>query len=234
VRREGGQLEATRLNQNMLSSMPLCFNVFGQLRAHQPAAVQLMRTLLGRDIVELISLRVGDRRIDGIECEWAPYRRDHLDDGSAFDAVLAARLSDDTRLLVAVETKYIDSFSRDPNNPEKDAKYRRICADFGMAATAFAQLGEPATRQLLRNVLLTESVRRGGKDSPAVADDALTIVFARDDDIPAREAVAALEAQRGRLTTAVRFLGHGELADAASRIPELAGWAKAFRGRYLL
>ena len=67
VRREGGQLAATRLYQNMLSSMPLCFSVFGHLRAHPTAAVQLMRPLLGRDIVELISLRVGDRLIDGVE-----------------------------------------------------------------------------------------------------------------------------------------------------------------------
>jgi hypothetical protein len=232
VRREGGQLEATRLFQNMLSSMPLCFNVFGHLRAHPDAAVELARVLLGRDVVELVSLHVGDRPIDGIECEWAPNRRDHLDDGSAFDAVLAARLSDDTRLLVAVETKYVDTFSRDPNDPTKDAKYRRICVDFGMTDTAFDALRGTATRQLLRNVLLTESVRRGGKHSTPVAEEALAVVFARDDDTAARAAVEAVEAQRGGLTAGVQFVGHSELADAASRIPQLAEWAVVFRRRY--
>ena len=34
VQSEGGQLEETRLFTNMLSSMPLCFSVFGHLRAH--------------------------------------------------------------------------------------------------------------------------------------------------------------------------------------------------------
>jgi hypothetical protein len=39
VKREGGQLEQGRLFTNMLSSMPLAFNVFGHLRAHPDAAI---------------------------------------------------------------------------------------------------------------------------------------------------------------------------------------------------
>jgi hypothetical protein len=233
VRREGGQLEATRLFQNMLSSMPLCFSVFGHLRARPHAAAQLLGTLLERNIAELIDVRVGDRRINGIECEWAPQRRDHLKDGSAFDAVIAARRSDNTRLLVAVETKYIDTFSRDKNSKDKDAKYRQFCADFGMSDSAFDALGGPATRQLLRNVLLTESVRRWGSSSSPVANEGLTVVFARDDDDAARAAVAAIDRERGHLVTSVRFVGHGELADVASGIPEISDWAAAFRRRYL-
>src|SRR5215213_6649233 len=42
VRSEGGQLEQTRLFTNMLSSMPLCFSVFGHLRAQSEASVALL------------------------------------------------------------------------------------------------------------------------------------------------------------------------------------------------
>jgi hypothetical protein len=217
----------------MLSSMPLCFSVFGHLRAHPEGAVALFGALLGRDVVELLHVAIGNRPIDGIECEWAPERRDHLDDGSAFDAVVAARTSDGRRLLVAVETKYVDTFSRDPQNSDKDDKYRGFCQCFGMADTAFEELRGPATRQLLRNVLLTESVRRGGAAGEAPFDEALTVVLARDDDAAARSAVASLEAQRGDLVTGIRFIGHGELAHAATAVAGLASWAAEFRRRYV-
>jgi hypothetical protein len=234
VRREGGQLDEKRLFTNMLSSMPLCFSVFGHLRAHPTAAVAVLRDLLGRDIVALESASVRSRVIQQIECEWAPERRNHLDDGSAFDAVVAARLEDGRRLLVAVETKYIDAFSRDPKNATKDAKYRGFCERFGMAEGAFDALKGTATRQLLRNVLLTESVRRGGEDSQEGFDDAVTVVLARDDDDAARRAVLVVQAYRGHMPTDVTFVGHGRLADAAARVSDLAAWAADFRRRYVV
>lgn len=234
VRSEGGQLEQVRLFTNMLSSMPLCFSIFGHLRTQPEAAAVVLSSITGRDIAGFERVTVGRRTIDGIECEWAPERGEHLDDGTAFDAVVAARLADGRRLLIAVETKYVDNFSRDKNDPEKDRKYRRFCEHFGMAPTAFDALKGPATRQLLRNVLLTESVRRGGSSaSGAVFDDALTLVLARDDDAAARSAVAAVDRERGGLPTAVAFVGHGQFADGASTVDGLDEWAGRFRRRYV-
>ena len=234
VRSEGGQLEQARLFTNMLSSMPLCFSVFGHLRAHPEAAAVLLSSLTGRDIAGFERVTVGRRTIDGTECEWAPERREHLDDGTAFDAVVAARLADGRRLLIAVETKYVDTFSRDKDDPAKDRKYRIYCERFGMAPTAFDALKGPATRQLLRNVLLTESVRRGGaKADDELFDEALTMVLARDDDGAARSAVSAIDDQRGNLRTAVAFVGHAELAVAASAVAGLDEWASRFHSRYV-
>ena len=239
VRDEGGQLEQVRLFTNMLSSMPLAFSVFGHLRAHRVAAASVLSRLLGLPITGLDRVDVRGRVVDGIECEWAPEPQEHLQDGSAFDAVVAARLADGTRLLVAVETKYVDSFSRDPGpekdrrRPEKDDRYRRTCESFGMAPGAFGRLGEYPTRQLLRNVLLTESVRRGGSEGGPVFDHALTLVLARDADDGARDAVQRVAADRGGMPTRVLFRGHGELTDAAAAVPELRKWAVLFRRRYL-
>ncbi len=233
VSREGGQLEVSRLFTNMLSSMPLAFSVFGHLRAHRVAAAQVLSRLLGLPVTGLERVDVGQRVIAGIECEWAPEPREHLRDGSAFDAVVAARLVDGRRLLVAVETKYVDSFSRDAPDPEKDRKYRGFCERFGMADGAFDRLGRYPTRQLLRNVLLTESVRRGGASGGPVWDDALTLVLARDDDRSARQVVDRLRADRGVMPTRVLFRGHGDLADAAAAVPGLGEWAALFRRRYL-
>lgn len=232
VQQESGQLEPTRLFTNMLSSMPLCFSVFGHLRAHRTAAVRLLTDLLALDVAELVPVQVGSRVIDGIECEWAPERREHLHDRTAFDAVVSARLADGRSLLVAVETKYVDTFSRDPQRERTDAKYRARCEEFGMPEGAYERLREPATRQLLRNVLLTESVRRGGSTGTPVFAEAVTVVLARDDDTSARAAVDAVRADRGAMRTDVRFVGHGELAAAAERDADLADWAGRFKQRY--
>jgi hypothetical protein len=233
VQREGGQLEKDRLRTNMLSSMPLAFSVFGHLKAHGTAAVRLFSDLFDLDVAELVSVQVGSRMIDGIECEWAPDRREHLDDRTAFDAVVSARLADGRSLLIAVETKYVDSFSRDPQRERTDAKYRARCEDFGMAKGAYDRLREHTTRQLLRNVLLTESVRRGGSTGTPVFDEAVTVVLARDDDTSARAAVEAVGADRGTMRTDVRFIGHGQLATAAERNADLVDWAGRFRQRYV-
>ncbi len=239
VGREGGQLDRSRLFTNMLSSMPLAFSVFGHLRAHRVAAAQVVSRLLGLPVTGLDRVAVGRRVIDGIECEWAPEPREHLQDGSAFDAVVAARLADGASLLVAVETKYVDSFSRDPGperdrrRPEKDDRYRRACESFGMAPGAFGRLGEYPTRQLLRNTLLTESVRRGRSDDGPAFDRAVTLVLARDADDGARAAVERLTADRGAMPTRVLFRGHGDLADAAVAVPGMEEWVASFRRRYL-
>ena len=233
VKGEGGQLEQTRLFTNMLSSMPLAFSVFGHLRAHPAAALAVLSALTGRQLTDLVVVAVGQRVIYGIECEWAPRRQDHLNDGTAFDAVVAARLDDGRRLLIAVEVKYTDTFSRDPHPERNDHKYEGVCRTFGMPATAFEALKGNETRQLLRNVLLTESVRRGGQTGPQQFDEALTLVFARDDDAAARSAVAAVDRQRGEMTTRVAFVGHREFADAAAGVDELSEWAARFRRRYV-
>jgi hypothetical protein len=61
-----------------------------------------------------------------------------------------------------VETDYVDSSSRDPRRDRTDAEYRSRCEEFGMADGSCCRLRDHATRQLVRNVLVTESVRRGG------------------------------------------------------------------------
>lgn len=66
-----------------------------------------------------------------------------------------------------------------------------------------------------------------------MCDDATALVVARDDDGAARAAVDAVRNQRGEMVTDVRFIGHGDLADAAERVPELSGWAQFFRRRYV-
>jgi len=70
VRRTGGTLEEDRLYRNMLSSMPLCFNIFGSLGTH-PAFVRLIQALVDSEA----------SIVGAVSCEWAPPSR--LSDSSA-------------------------------------------------------------------------------------------------------------------------------------------------------
>jgi len=75
---QGGTLDVNRVRFNMLSSMPLCFNLFGELRAHPQSAARVLAGALELPIAE----------ITGIEVEWTPAGTHPLGDRTAFDAVI--------------------------------------------------------------------------------------------------------------------------------------------------
>ena len=76
MREAGGTLEPTRLKKNMLSSMPVCFNLFGALRG-EPGLLELIRTTLDPEATSIVR----------VDCEWAPPPAEALSDKTAFDAV---------------------------------------------------------------------------------------------------------------------------------------------------
>ena len=61
VQREGGTLRRDRLFGNLLSSMPLCFNVFG-VRGDHPDFVWFLRQTFAPDAIS----------VERVLCEWSP------------------------------------------------------------------------------------------------------------------------------------------------------------------
>ena len=126
VHRAGGTLDPNRLRRNMLSSMPLCFNLFGFLRAHRAAASRVLSTVFTLDIAQITQ----------IEVEWAPQPEQHLGDRTAFDAFIAYQRADGARGFIGVETKYTEPFSSDSKLPASGrVVYRSRTAD--LANTTF-------------------------------------------------------------------------------------------------
>ncbi|HXV93870.1 MAG TPA: hypothetical protein VD813_11270, partial [Pseudonocardia sp.] len=119
LRRVDGLAEPDRLWRNMLSSQPLAFSVAGELRAHPKAAVAVFAELTGRPVAGLAAIGGldDDHRLDGIEAEWFPPRELHTRDRSGFDIAAALRLADRSRILLTIEVKYVDGFSRAPLEP---------------------------------------------------------------------------------------------------------------------
>lgn len=91
-------LDAERLWCDLLSSMPLCFNLFGE------AAVDLdhARNTFALGWPDLPG------HIEEVRFEWSPGRRDrdYLNNRSAFDAAVLTRAADGSRGVLGIETKY--------------------------------------------------------------------------------------------------------------------------------
>lgn len=92
------QLESVRLRTNLLSSMPLCFNLFGELWDRPEEATKAL----------LAWLPGFQGEVEEVRFEWSPGRRDagYLGNQTAFDVAFLSRLPEGGRGVVGIETKY--------------------------------------------------------------------------------------------------------------------------------
>ena len=215
IQAEGGTVNVDRLRRNLLSSQPLCFNIFGHLQAHPGAAAAVLSDTFGVAIDEIVH----------IEVEWAPLRRSHLGDRTAFDAIVDFRAGGRRRFL-AIEMKYTESFSqRMYDRPE----YRQITAESGAFAQGAAdRLVAPATNQLWRQTLLTLSLAATGE-----YDGGQAAVLSLEHDAGVQKAVAGLAAEAATEAVLPAVGSLERLVTAAGGVPELSDWAASLRTRYL-
>jgi hypothetical protein len=217
VRAEGGTLEEDRLRRNLLSSMPLCFNIFGALGTH-PAFIDLIRRLVDYDA----------DRIDQVVCEWTPKPVDEfLGDRSAFDAFVSYDGVHGSSCFVGVETKYIEPFSQvECSSPV----YERVTRESGwFVPGAFDVLKATKTNQLWRTVMLAAALENSGRYQRGHV-----LLLTLEDD---RAATRCVEAVRDQLTEPDRLLHvtYEDLVETASRLrdPDVTAWAARFALRYL-
>ncbi|RYF59334.1 MAG: hypothetical protein EOO27_09585 [Comamonadaceae bacterium] len=219
VQTEGGSLEPQRLFHNMLSSMPLCFNLFGTMRGERNSFLPVFRSIFDVDATRIVD----------IVCEWAP--RDpaaRIGDHTAFDAIIRYE-ADGERRFVGVETKYTESFSQQDYDTQP---YRDVTAASGWFTddpSARERLKHPKANQLWRNVMLASRLEQHGSEGQG----SVAVVALNDDP----GAVAAVDlvglemspSHRDRLMSVSieRIL---DATDAES--PEISWWTTSFRRRY--
>ena len=217
VRAEGGTLAPDRLARNMLSSMPLCFNLFGALREWPDAAAKALSTTLDLDI----------DRVFNIVVEWAPDPELHLHDRTAFDAIVRYVTGDGRPAFLGIETKYTEPFS-----PKKYCSDRYVDLtedpEAGFRKDAWQRLQAPATNQLWRNALLAHSLRRTSE-----YDAGHVVVVSCKGDSAAEKAIAGLSAELHEPASLLRSTTYEALIDVLVCIPESSCWARKFRSRYL-
>lgn len=222
---ENGTLEAGRLQHNLLSSMPLCFNLFGALGAMDR---RLSLLALFQELFDPAATAITD-----VICEWAPSAElGNIGDRTAFDAVVFYERSDGPAFL-GIETKYTEPFSQATSDLDRRPRYgevTRSCGWFADPDGALVRLNTTKANQLWRNVLLAAALDQGGsRGRGSVA------VVALDGDAGAASAITAVSSELApeaadRLTS-VTLESIVETAPVAA--PELAGWAERFRRRYL-
>jgi PD-(D/E)XK nuclease superfamily protein len=101
----GRGVEPFRCRRNMLSSQPMCFNLFGPLQRDHERATRLVSAMLRNEVAEVVDVRI----------EYAPHpKRDYLGDGTSFDAFFEYRRLDGERAFLGIETKPTESFSGAP------------------------------------------------------------------------------------------------------------------------
>ena len=216
VHHAGGTLEAERLRTNMLSSMPMCFNLFGALRDH-PEFLELVRATLDPEATAIVR----------VDCEWAPVPADALGDKTAFDAVVVTARADGSRHLVGVECKYTEPFSATRYNTER---YSAVHDGSGWFKDGTAQsLIGSSTNQLWRNTLLAVAcATRGHADTAAVA------VVALAEDPKASRAVNDVRAILKEPELHCRAVPLESFVSAARDIGGVLNvWANQFERRYL-
>jgi hypothetical protein len=125
-------LNEDRLWADLLSSMPMCFNLFGPLQADRTAATRWSRRWHSDE--EWI--------VSHIKFEWSPGRRDskYLGNRSAFDAAVLLEHVVGDKGVIGIETKYHDApESPRPPRLETAARYLEVAERSGVFVPGAAE-----------------------------------------------------------------------------------------------
>lgn len=150
----GALVDRERMQSNLLSSMPLAFNLFAPLKTDKKLARKVFNQLapgIAKDITH-------------IQFEHSPGRGDptFTADGTAFDAIATARAPDGAKTFIAIEVKYSESLTE----PEARLRprYDQLARDSGLYS-------EPDDAALRKNPL--QSFWRGHMLAQSMIDAGL-------------------------------------------------------------
>ena len=181
-REPAAMIDEARLFGNLLSSMPLAFNVFGLLK--------LDLAFASRVLAELFSDLAG-AQVRAVLFEHSPGRGNPVltGDHSAFDVLLRYEKPDETRGFVAIEMKYSESCQ------EPAPAIRPRYDDLAEVSGLFVEPRKPALRtnpsqQLFREHLLAQAMLMRGD-----ADEGRFVVIAPQLNTLVASAVAGYQAE---------------------------------------
>jgi hypothetical protein len=142
-------LDQERLWSDLLSSMPMCFNLFGTLWKNPSLAADAVQRWFPH-------MALPDSTVS-VHFEWSPGRRDPywLGDRTAFDAMIEI-VTNERRHLIGIETKYHEHPTAVRHDSAPPGRYLEIAeaADLCAEATIRAQIWGSAVEQVWRDHLL--------------------------------------------------------------------------------
>jgi len=220
ARTAGEAIEEDRLRRNLLSSQPLCFNVFGQLAAYPAAAARILTSVLGVPV----------DTVDEVLVEHAPAAaKARLSDRSAFDAYLALHIDGATAFL-GVETKYTEPFSaKEYDSPA----YRTTTEDAAgwFVPDAADAARAPTTNQLWRTTMLAQLTEQ--TSTTHETGTGAVMVLCLEGDKHAESAVAGMNRLLKKSRNRLHHVTFEQLVAVAADEPDLSLWAQLYTARYL-
>ncbi|NHA66840.1 PGN_0703 family putative restriction endonuclease [Phycicoccus flavus] len=149
-KQRGAVMQPTRLWSNLLSSQPLCFNLFGPLSEHvDDPRISRALARVWPDIATVTSIRY----------EWSPGRNDprFLGNGTAFDVYVEFVATDGSARFLGIEVKYHEDLAVKP--PTVGGRPRQVFEQSGaFRPGSFERMSTGATAQLLLDHLLALSM----------------------------------------------------------------------------
>ncbi|TVQ06169.1 MAG: hypothetical protein EA359_01510 [Balneolaceae bacterium] len=167
-----GLLEQDRLYNNLLSSQPLCFNFFGELKADTNFGLKVLQNWWP----DLTALKK-------VIFEYAPEER-YTADNSAFDIAFEVAIGNKSG-LIGLECKYTDTFS---STVYDKTAYLNIFEQSNSFNSTYDDLKASKYNQLFRNQLLAEALLQN-----KIYDFVKTGLFCYQQDISAIKTAQELQ-----------------------------------------
>jgi len=205
-----------RIFNDLLSSQPLCFNLFGELAFDLPLASTLISDLTDGRFTEVTS----------VAFEHSPGRGDprYLNDRSAFDVFLQCRTPSGAPAFIGIEVKYHENLVGNPG--EHKQRYDEVADQMGCCVEDRNALQDAPLQQIWRDHLLAGITR--------IADgfeDGLFVMLYPRDNPHVSDAVAAYRTQ----LTDQRSFAAWTLENLVGNLRKQSDsqWIDAFNDRYL-
>jgi hypothetical protein len=205
-----GLIASDRLERNLLSSQPLCFNLFGHLRMDPTALLPWIQ-----------AIRPGAVEVARVELEIAPVRTPLT--RSAFDAYVEYSIDGRGRGFFGIECKYAEDLAAAQRDPAAD-KVKVATTSPPWRPDAVAELDRPGHRQFWYNTLLTQLTLKEGE-----FDEGVSVVVALSEDAKAKAATEAVSAELQEPSTLV----FSSIEDVVDKVAGHDDWKRDFRTRYL-
>lgn len=216
-RSKGKLFSKPRIYNNLLSSQPLSFNLFGELAEDLSLASRVFRGLTGGRVDEVTEI--------GFEVSPGRGDRKYIGDRSAFDVYVRFTGPDAQNGFIGIEVKYHEDLN--DSAAKSRPRYEEVAAEMGcFDLDRVEDLKQSPLQQLWRDHLLT-----GAHKSVDAFDDAFFVVVYPQDNTAC---VDALAQYRSCLTDESSFDAWTlESIVETLRKETDAEWVSAFYSRYL-
>lgn len=219
-------IDEFRLFNNMLSSMPMCFNLFSDLRKlleNDRAEASRILKLMFREIGWIGT-------VTEIDVEHIPTPiEDYTGDKSAFDAMILVDTPDNRKGLISIETKYTDLLGSNTAS-SSDIKDQLVSKGDFFNEELKRELRDKGYKQIHRNFLLTYAYARKHGCGYFV-----NVVISPEEDSASVREIEEMKLKMTRYAECIRKIGLKEFVGRGERCgnEEVEGVMEKFGKRYL-